>query len=72
MELVNPMEVAPVLRANGLAGTVRCQCAQIYALAKVSVVKVLASATRATLEKTAQYLTSSILVLKPAATGVLA
>ena len=72
MELVNPMEVAPVLRANGLAGTVRCQCARIYALVKVSVVKVPASVMRVTLEETAQFLTSSILALKPAATGALA
>lgn len=72
MELANLMEAALVLGDNGLAGTVRCQCARIYALVKVSVVKVPASVMRVTLEETAQFLTSSILALKPAATGALA
>ena len=72
MELANLMEAALVLGDNGLAGTVRCQCARIYALVKASVVKVPASVMRVTLEETAQFLTSSILALKPAATGALA
>ena len=40
---------------NGLAGTVRCQCARIYALVKASVVKVPASVMRVALEETLSF-----------------